>query len=161
MGDAALDKVFAVMASTTDKRVLLGCEKALQPHLNETVLAGRVRSKAIALLPDAEPMLRETLYWLIAQCGGPQSMAILAEAAQDSDEQVFAEVVNALSFSPDPAADAVLFEIIKANRKTKRADMAASRAVRRMLIGEDGIGTALDLVDGARVSRPFLVFPFT
>ena len=140
-GAESIESIFKLMQTAEDKVVLIGCEKALQSGFAETGLTDRVRSKSIAMLSDAEPMLRETLYWLIAQCGGPESMSVLAAAADTDDEQQFEEVINALSYCPDPAADRVMFELIKANKGTKRVDAVAGSGVRRMLIGEDGIGT--------------------
>ena len=45
----------------------------------------------------------------------------------------------ALSYSPDPAGDAVLMGMIKTNKGKKRAAVAASEGIRRMVIGQAGI----------------------
>ena len=141
-GDEALPRVFDLIKRASDKRELIGCESALRTRMNEPALADRVRSEAVAMLRDNKDnaMRRETLYWLIAQCGGPESLAVLGDAAQTADDGEFLEVVNALSYCPDLAADQVLLDIIKRNAKKPRAELTARHSVRRMVIGEAGVG---------------------
>jgi len=139
-GEAALPRVFAVMKSAEHKRVLLGCEEALLPGIRDGSTTDRVRAEAVAQLPDAGPELAETLYWLIGQCGGPESISVLTAAADTQDDARFDAAVNALSYSPDPVADDALLEIIKSRGDGPRADRVAAHSVRRMVVSDKGIG---------------------
>lgn len=145
-GDKAVPDLFELMQRATDKQVLLGCEDALLSRRGDGSLLDRVRAEATAMLASGgyKPMLRETLYWLIAQCSGPAAMKALNDALAQADEQAAAEIVNALSYSPDMAADKVLLDYMRANtdrRDRAKLQAAAKHSVRRMLIGPDGINT--------------------
>ena len=85
-GAAALNQVFAVMDSASDKKTLLGCELALQTLLGDRALADRVQSESAKRLSSASPMLRETLFWLLGQCGGSQALATLQQAAETATD---------------------------------------------------------------------------
>ena len=67
-------------------------------------------------------------------------MAIFEKAADTEDDAEFAQVVNALSYSTDRAADRLMLSIVKQNLGSPRAQVAASEGVRRMVIGPDDVG---------------------
>ena len=124
------------------------------------------------MLSDAEPKLRQSLYWVLSQLGGPESLDVLENAANTTDDKEFTgwqghqphasyrsvrlekvcrnnklfhpcytEVVRAISYSPDPAANELLLSIVKETLKSPRAKIAAREGVRRMVIGPDDVGT--------------------
>ena len=119
---------------------LRGCEKALLSQRGDPKYALRLSDMAISALPKCEPEVRNSLYWILTQLGGQDNIAVLRKATTTKDDAEFLEIVNALSYSPDPDASKTLLSIIKENLGTKRAEVAAGESVRRMVIGSDDIG---------------------
>jgi len=148
-GEAALPALLAAMAKETSQTALLGYEDAALSLVDQPSAADLIRSRSIALLPGSEPPLRDTLVWLIAQTGGPASMDTLAKMIPDDEENeaVFQVVINALSYSPDPAADKLIIDAIRASSSNPRnrilarkAQLAANEGVRRMVMSPNGAG---------------------
>jgi len=139
-GDAALTQVYAFMQNATSAAELAGCESALQSRLGDPAFAAGVRSQMIAMLPNSEPVLRDTLYWMLAQIGDAQSLATLQQASATEDDDEFRSIAVALSYSPAPEADEVVLSIIRANANTPRAEVIATEGIRRMVISPQGIG---------------------
>ncbi len=139
-GDEVLPKVFAFMSQATEREDLHGCEKTLLSRRDVPAHAARVRNEAIAMLPKSGPKLRQSLYWILSQLGGPESMAVFEKAADTANDAEFARIVNALSYSPDRAADKLMLSLVKRNLDTPLAQVAAREGVRRMVIGPDDIG---------------------
>ena len=141
VGEQALEPVLAAIKKATDADELAGYESAVVSLRDETAYANRVRPKLLAMLPEQDPLRRESVYWLIGQFGGDEGLAALQEAAAAAaDDREFREIVTAVSYSPDTAADEVMLAIIKANRESKRANIAASQGIRRMVIGGQVLG---------------------
>jgi HEAT repeat protein len=148
-GEAALPGVLEAMAKETNRAALLGYENAILSLVEQPSAVALIRSRSIALLDGSEPQLRNTLVWLIAQTGGPVSMDALATliAENENDEQLFAVIMNALSYSPDPAADKYIIDAIRASSSNPRnrilarkAELAANEGVRRMVMSPAGPG---------------------
>jgi HEAT repeat protein len=147
-GMASLPGLMDAMQMDKHRVALLGYEAALLSIADQPAAANAIRSRAIAMMPSAAPPLRDSLYWLLAQVGSEQAMAVLAEAvSDDADEAAFAAAVNALSYSPDPAADSLILAVIRASHSNqanrtlaRRAELAADEGVRRMVMSTQGIG---------------------
>lgn len=147
-GESALPGVLDAMLKESNRNALLGYEEAVLSLLDQPSAAELIRRRAIAALDGSTPPLRDSLYWLIAQVGGESAMKVLAEAISDeSDEQTFAIVISALSYSPDAAADKLILDTIRASSVNprnrilaKRAELAANEGVRRMVLSPDGLG---------------------
>lgn len=147
-GESALPGVLDAMLKEESRTALLCYEEAVLPLLDQPSAADLIRRRAIASLPNSTPPLRDSLVWLIAQAGGEASMSVLAEAvSEEADEQAFRNAIHALSYSPDPAADKLFIDTIRANTNqarnriaSKRAGIAADEGVRRMVMSEQGLG---------------------
>lgn len=139
-GTQAMDQVFAMMQDAEHLAVLHAAEDALLSRRDDPNWMDQVRSRAIAMLPKAKPLTRESMLWLIGQAGGDESLAVLKEMAYTQDDQKFHEVINALAYSPDAEADALVLSIIEQNRDDPRGKQAASHSVRRMVSSPDGPG---------------------
>jgi hypothetical protein len=140
-GDKALPQIFAFLRKAAVPSDLRGCEKALLSRREDPAHAQRVRTEAIAMLDASDGDLRHSLYWILSQLGGPDSLAALQQALATAEDAAFAEAVKAISYSPDPAASKLLLAIVKENLKTPRAMIAAREGVRRMVVGPKDIGT--------------------
>lgn len=147
-GESALPEVLDAMVKEPHRNALLGYEEAVLSLLDRPSALGLIRSRSIAALAGSAPPLRDSLYWLIAHCGGEPAMKVLAEAiAEGVDEQTFGVAVNALSYSPDPAGDKPILDTIRASAINKanrilaqRAELAANEGVRRMVMSPQGYG---------------------
>ena len=140
-GDESLRDVLTFMKNAKTQEDLRGCEQALLSRPDDAEHAQRVRSLAIRALPVWPKQVQPSLYWVLAQLGGQESLTALYDAAENGDDSNFQVIVNALTYSPDPAASALLLRIVKENLNTPRAVIAAREGVRRMVIGRDDIGT--------------------
>ncbi|MFT5522102.1 MAG: hypothetical protein ACI9HK_000039 [Pirellulaceae bacterium] len=143
-GENELKKVFAFMQTARGAMELEACEKALLSLRDNSQAAQQVRRVALWALPQWEPPVRHSLFWILAQLGGTESLSVLQIEAESSDDSELAVIVNSLSYSPDPRADELLLEIIKDNLGTPRAAIAAGGSLRRVVIGPDGIFTRSD-----------------
>jgi hypothetical protein len=145
-GDAELDTVFAFMRQAREPEDLHGCELALLSRRGDRAHVKRVSEKAIALLTRSEPVVRRSLAWVLGQFGGTENLAAIQAAASTTrDEADLREMVRALAYSPDRAADSIMLEIAKVSKLTR--DVVASLSVHRM-VGPNGYG---DVKDGDRV----------
>jgi len=141
-GDKALPEIFNFMLKTDDPDDLWGCELVLLSHRDDPAFAKQVSEKSIALLPKATLPQRRSLAWVLAQLGGPESLAILQRAAEDTeDDGDLKEIVLALAFSPDRAADKILLTLAKIDKK--RLSFVAAKSVHRM-VGRNGVGDVTD-----------------
>lgn len=147
-GESALPGVLDAMLKENSRVALLDAEQAVLTLLDQDSSRDLIRRRAIEALPGSAPPLRDSLLWLIAQAGGPESMAVLAESVTaDAEEHLFGSAIHALSYSPDPAADKLFIETIRSNAQqtgnrtaAKRLRLAGDEGVRRMVISEQGPG---------------------
>jgi len=139
-GKELLNQVFTFMLQAKEREDLRGCEKALLSRRDDPEYARRLGDMAILALPKCGPKVRDSLYWLLAQLGGQDNIAVLRGATATRDDAEFLEIVNAISYSPDSHASQTLLSVIKENLGTKRAEVVAGESVRRMVIGSDDIG---------------------
>ncbi|HAS83636.1 MAG TPA: hypothetical protein DCS43_13440, partial [Verrucomicrobia bacterium] len=145
-GDKALSDVLSFMEKTTHPDDLWGCELALLSRRDDAAFCQRVRDEAIARLPKRTVPVRRSLAWVLAQLGGPDSLAALqAAAATSEDPKDVQNIVKALSYAPDRDADQVMLALAKIDRM--RLDAVAAESVRRM-VGPNGMG---DVTDQQRV----------
>ncbi|MBI1337220.1 MAG: hypothetical protein GC164_09695 [Phycisphaera sp.] len=140
-GGDALPRVLGFMNSATDPVELEACESALLSLCTDPAVAQEVRRWAIKTLPQTKPPLRGSLYWLLANIGGPESLSVLRQALNSDNADEYRTVVNALSYCPDPEVDRDFIETIRLNKDNDRAGYAAGQGMRRMVIGPEGIGT--------------------
>jgi len=139
-GKETLGQVFAFMLQAKEPEDLRGCEKALLSRRDDAEYARRLTNMTISALPQCKPEVRNSLYWILAQLGGHDNIAVLRKATATKEDAEFLEIVNALSYSPDASASQTLLSIIKENLGTQRAEVVAGESVRRMVIGSDDIG---------------------
>ena len=145
-GDAALTEVLAHLKQAVTPEDLRGCEDALLSRRTDPAHAARVRDAVIAMLPEASPAVRPTLFWLLGQIGDAQCLAALAKLARTDDPVILTEIVSAASYSPSREADKVLLDIAAAGKSA--AGIASAQAARRMVIGPKGYG---DVAPAARM----------
>ncbi len=139
-GEPALSIVLQAMLREASIPALNGFEDAVVSLRDQPSASELIRAKAIAALTDSAPPLRDSLVWLLAQVGGQEAMDTLAQALETQDIAYYEAVVNALSYSPDAAADKLILNAIRDGLKTTRAEIAAKEGVRRMVIGPQGLG---------------------
>jgi HEAT repeat protein len=148
-GEAALPNVLEAMMNEQHRSALHGYEKALLSFIDAPSVADQIRETSMARLSDAAPPLRDTLIWLLAQTGGERSIDALVQLVSDnkSDDRLFEVVMNALSYSSDPAADQPILDAIRESSENpqnrilaERAAIAAGQGVRRMVMSPDGPG---------------------
>lgn len=141
-GKKVLPEVFDFLMQTDNPDDLWGCELALLARRDEPDFAEKIRAEAIALFPDASVRHRRSLAWVIGQLGGPDSLAALREAALSTrDEADLREMVRALAFSPDRAADKVMLDLARSDKMRRQA--VAKLSVHRM-VGRHGPGDVTD-----------------
>ncbi len=142
-GDAALIDVFKQLRAATDSEELDGCEKALLSRRDVPAHAEKTVGACIALLPKAEEPVRDSLYWVLANLGGPKALVALEKAAQaEVDDAAFDRIVEALSFAPDLETNELLIRLMRGY--PERAERIAKVGARRLVIGPEGIGTLTD-----------------
>lgn len=140
-GEKELKLIFAFMRDARGPLELEACEQALLSLRDNTEAAQQIRRVVLWALPQWEPPVRHSLYWILAQLGGTESLTALQKAAESSDDTELAVIVNSLSYSPDPRADELLLAVVKDNLDTPRAAIAAGGSLRRVVIGPKGIFT--------------------
>ncbi|MDT8390933.1 MAG: DUF6288 domain-containing protein [Lentisphaeria bacterium] len=141
-GDKAIPDVFTFLKQTDNREDLQGCEKALLSRRGDADTAKRVRSEAIALLTTATIPQRRALAWIIAQIGGPESLAALKQAAEITENETdLQEIIRALAYCPDRGADQVLLDIASVDKTRRQA--VALQSVHRM-VGRNGTGDVTD-----------------
>lgn len=117
---------------------LRACEDALMALRADRAVADQVRDLLLAALPDAEDPRRESLHWMLGQCGDAPSLAALEKAGTTKAADEFRSVVSGLSYSPAMEADAALLRLAKSDKK--KAPLVAAESVRRMVLGPKGYG---------------------
>ena len=141
-GPEQLKPVLAFLSQTDRPLDLHGCELALLSHREDAAYSQKLRDAAIALLPKASLSQRRSLAWVLGQLGGADSLAALQQAAEATeDEQDLAELIRALAYSPDRAADQTLLALAKTNDTLR--DAVALQSVHRM-VGRNGVGDVTD-----------------
>ncbi len=138
-GEKESKLIFAFMRDARAPLELEACEQALLSLSDQPEAAQQIRKVALWALPQWEPPVRHSLYWILARLGGEESLTALKKAADSASDAEFREIIYALSWSPDEQASQLLLSIIKENLDTPRANIAASEAVRRMVVGPNGI----------------------
>lgn len=147
-GESALPDVLDAMKDETRREAFAGYEQAVLSLADQPSARDLIRAKAIAWLPASTPPLQDALIWLLAQVGGDDAMDVLREMiSSDANEQTFRTAITALSYSPDPAADRLILDVIRENAKSPRNRIAAGRTayasdegVRRMVLSAQGVG---------------------
>lgn len=148
-GKDALEVVFDAMLTENSREAMLAYEEALLTLLQDAQAVELIRSRSLGLLRSSKTPLRDTLIWLIAQSGGQASIDALASmiAENEKDEELFYVAINALSYSPDPAADKPILHAIRAAAESprnrilaSRSEIAAAEGVRRMVMSSEGPG---------------------
>lgn len=117
---------------------LRACETALLALRADRAVADQIRDALLATLPGAEDPRRESLHWMLGQCGDAPSLAALERAGATNVADEFKSVVEGLSYSPAIEADAVLLRLARSDKK--KAPLVAAEAVRRMVLGPKGYG---------------------
>jgi HEAT repeat protein len=141
-GDKAVQEVLAFMASAADVQELWGCELALLSRKDDAAFVKQVRDGAIAMMPKATVAQRRSLAYVMGQLGGAESLTALQKAAATAkDDKDLDAIIEALSYSPDRAADKVLVDLAKQEKQILEAVVAQS--VRRM-VGPNGVGDVTD-----------------
>lgn len=141
-GDAEFDTVVTFMSQAKEMQDFWGCELALLSRRDDPAHAQRVRDRAISLLPKSTPEARSSLIWILGQLGNPDSLAALQkEAATTKDDDDLNDIITALSYSPDRAADQVMLTLAKQDKRLLEA--VAAHSVRRM-VGRHGLGDVTD-----------------
>lgn len=141
-GGKMLDPILAHFKQADEADDLRACEQALMALRADAAVADTVRDKLLAALPDAKDPRRESIHWMLGQCGDAPSLAALEKAGATRAADEFRSVVSALSYSPAIEADAVLLRLAKSD-KTK-APLVAAESVRRMVLGPKGYGDRTD-----------------
>ena len=143
-GDKAVQEVLAFMASAADVQELWGCELALLSRKDDAAFAKQVRDGAIAMMPKATVAQRRSLAFVLGQLGGAESLtALQSAAATTKDDKDLDAIIEALSYSPDRAADKVLVDLAKQDKRKRLLDAVTVHCVRRM-VGPNGVGDVTD-----------------
>ncbi|MCE9520152.1 MAG: DUF6288 domain-containing protein [Verrucomicrobia bacterium] len=137
-GDKLLPDVLAHLKQARDPADLRGCEEALLSRITDSAHAARVRDAVIAMLPESDPVVRPSLYYLIAQIGDAPSIAALRKAGQTKNTDELEQVVLALSYSPSREADKVMLELAALGPAS--AKVVSPQSMRRMVLGPKGYG---------------------
>jgi len=141
-GADSVPEVLACYGRAVEPTDLRACEEALLPLLTDSAVAPRIRDALLAALPEATGPRRESLFWLLGQCGDAKSLAALEQAGATKVADEFRALVTALSYSPAIEADAVMLRLAKSDKS--KAPIVASRAIRRMVLGPKGYGDRTD-----------------
>ena len=108
----------------------------------EAATADTVRDKLLASLSGAKDPQRESIHWMLGQCGDAPSLAALEKAGATKAADEFRSIVSALSYSPAIESDAVLLRLAKSDKS--KAPLVAAESVRRMVLGPKGYGDRTD-----------------
>jgi HEAT repeat protein len=141
-GDAELKTVFAFLGQATEPEDFEGCELALLSRRDDPQHVTRASEQARALLDASRAGQRRSLAYVLGQFGGSENIAALQKAALSAQSPAEArEVILALAFSPDRAADGVLIQLAKQDKNLK--DVVSAHSVYRM-VGRHGVGDVTD-----------------
>ena len=143
-GEKEMAPVFALMLKAASPSERLAAESALLTLRSNKGAVQQLQRAAIVSLPTSEEAAKSSLVWILAQLGGEDSLQTLHQYSEAANDEQFRDVVHALSWSPDENASQTLLTIIKQNLDTPRGQVAASVAVRRMVVGPDGLGKLTD-----------------
>lgn len=137
-GDKMLPDVLTHLKQASSQEDLLGCEQAILSRREDPAHVKTVSKAIIAMLPKTSETTRPTLYYILAQFGDPGSMAALTKVGKGDDMAAFAELVFALSYSPNREADQMLLDF--AISSPTKAKVVGAQSVRRMVVGPKGYG---------------------
>ncbi|MFT5128979.1 MAG: HEAT repeat protein [Rhodothermales bacterium] len=144
-GDAELETVLSFLKTATEFEDFHGAEQALLSK-RDPAHVKTVEEAARNLLPESALPQRRSYAWLLSQFGGPANLsAIEKAAATTTDDSDLKEMVTALAYSPDRAADQTMLNLTKIDKRVR--DAIVSQSVHRM-VGRNGIG---DVTDSDRV----------
>ena len=138
-GANELKTIFSCLRDSRHPLELEACETAVLSLREDPTNAKTIRQATMSALSKWDPPVRHSLYWILAQLGDPQSLDALKDAADKASDVEFREIIYALSWSPDEQASKLLLTIIQENLETPRAQVTAREAVRRMVVGPDGM----------------------
>ena len=141
-GGKMLDPILAHFKQANDADDLRACEQAILALRAEAATADTVRDKLLASLSGAKDPQRESIHWMLGQCGDAPSLAALEKAGATKAADEFRSIVSALSYSPAIESDAVLLRLAKSDKS--KAPLVAAESVRRMVLGPKGYGDRTD-----------------
>ena len=141
-GGKMLDPILAHFKPANDADDLRACEQAILSLRAEAATADTVRDKLLASLSGAKDPQRESIHWMLGQCGDAPSLAALEKAGATKAADEFRSIVSALSYSPAIESDAVLLRLAKSDKS--KAPLVAAESVRRMVLGPKGYGDRTD-----------------
>lgn len=146
-GDAELETVFDSARRARGPKDMRGVEQALLSKRDDPAFVTRVSAKVRAILNEPERPLRRSMAWVLGQFGGAENLAAIQQAAiQSGDDGDLREMITALAYSPDRAADKTMLEL--AARNTRLREAVRAQSVHRM-VGPNG---ASDVTDEQRVA---------
>ncbi len=136
-GTRALPPLWQFMERTTDAYDLWGCELALLSRRDDAAFCELVLKEAMDRLPNSTIPVRRSLAWVIAQLGDAENLTALQAAAAKSDDKTdVRNIVVALSYAPDRAADDLMLALAEVSRM--HLDAVAHESMRRM-VGPKGL----------------------
>jgi hypothetical protein len=145
-GDAELQTVLSFLETASELEDFHGAEQALLSKRDDAIHVKTVESAARKLLPHSKLPQRRSYAWLLGQFGGPTNLAAIQKAATISaDDADLKEMVIALAYSPDRAADQTMLDLLSVSARVR--DAVTAESVHRM-VGRNGVG---DVSDSDRV----------
>ncbi|MFT5495973.1 MAG: hypothetical protein ACI9TH_001370 [Kiritimatiellia bacterium] len=152
-GDAALRTVFAFMEVAKAPEDFNGIEQALLVRRDNPDHVARTSQAAIKLLSKAKPPLRRSLAWVLGQFGGEANLAAIQQAAESADDDAdLKEMIMALAYAPDRAAND---NMVALANSTQRIRKVLGRFCTQRMVGRNGVGDVTD-AERVRFSRGIL-----
>mgnify|MGYP002622065131 CR=1 FL=1 len=145
-GPDAIPTLLAQLGKARDKEEIIGCEDALLSFRDDPAGATRIRDSVIDSLPDADPAVRPSLYFILGRLGDDTSIDALEKAAGTDSLSELREIVHALSYSLSRKADQVMLRIAGTDKEA--AKIVGEQSARRLVLGPDGFG---DLTNSERM----------
>lgn len=145
-GPDAIPILLERLMQARDKEEIIGCEDALLSFRDDPAGATRIRDVVLDSLPNADPAVRPSLYFILGRLGDDTSIEALAKAAGTDEFEELREVVLALSYSLSRKADEVMLEIAGTDKES--AKIVGAQSARRLVLGPKGFW---DLTDADRM----------
>jgi hypothetical protein len=145
-GDGELDTVLSFLDSASGFEDIHGAEQALLSKRDDAAHVQKVETTARKLLPTSKVQQRRSYAWLIGQFGGPANLAAIESAAEKHVNAAdLKNMVTALAYSPDRAADQTMLNLLGIDKTIR--DAVVKQSVHRM-VGRNGVS---DVTDKERV----------
>lgn len=152
-------KLLGLMKGLSDPKEIEGYEKALLMGTTDPKKASEISAEARRIMSTCSIPVRRSLYYVIGQAGGEGNLQYLKGQLRTPDkketdeakiraiEKESADILDAISRSPDIAATQMLLTILAEHKGTEQLSVVSNISAKRMVTGASVIGRVPDDVN--------------